>query len=254
MSEKLRILVVDDDRRLARTLVDILTVKGHQAQAAYSGPEALDRVKQEQFDCVLTDIRMPEMNGVELHRAIREAQPQVPVVLMTAYSSDRLVQEGLEQGALATMTKPLDINSLLGFLSSLRQQQSVAIVDDDPAFCQTLGDILEARGFAVTKITNPRDVAESLSPDEPVVLLNMKLNCVDGLEVLKEIRARYSRLPVILITGYRQEMSTAIQAALEIGAYACLYKPFDIDKLLQALAELRQRDLSRILGRLIRKS
>ena len=253
MSEKLRILVVDDDRRLARTLVDILTVKGHQAQAAYSGPEALDIVKQQQFDCVLTDIRMPEMNGVELHRAIREAQPQVPVVLMTAYSSDKLVQEGLEQGALATMTKPLDINSLLGFLSSLRQQQSVAIVDDDPAFCQTLGDILEARGFAVTRITNPRGVAESLSPDEPVVLLDMKLNSISGLEVLKEVRARYSRLPVILITGYRQEMSTAIQAALEIGAYACLYKPFDIDKLLQALAELRKRDLSRILGRLIRK-
>jgi len=254
MSEKLRILVVDDDRRLARTLVDILTVKGHQAEAAYSGPEALDRVKQEQFDCVLTDIRMPEMNGVELHRAIREAQPQVPVVLMTAYSSDKLVQEGLEQGALATLTKPLDINNLLGFLSSLRQQQSVAIVDDDPAFCQTLGDILEARGFAVTRITNPRGVAERLSPDEPVVLLDMKLNSIGGLEVLKEVRARYSRLPVILITGYRQEMSTAIQAALEIGAYACLYKPFDIDKLLQALAELRKRDLSRILGRLIRKS
>ena len=254
MSEKLQILVVDDDRRLARTLVDILTAKGHQAEAAYSGPEALDRVRREQFDCVISDIRMPEMNGVELHRAIREAQPQVPVVLMTAYSSDRLVQQGLAEGAIATLTKPLDINNLLGFLSSLRQQQSVAIVDDDPAFCQTLGDILEARGFAVTRITNPHDVAESLSPDEPVVLLDMKLNSIGGLEVLKEIRARYSRLPVILITGYRQEMSAAIQAALEIGAYACLYKPFDIDKLLQALAELRKRDLSRILGRLIGKS
>jgi len=253
MTEKLRILVVDDDRRLAGTLVDILTVKGHQAQAAYSGPEALDRVKQEQFDCVLTDIRMPEMNGVELHRAIREAQPHVPVVLMTAYSSDKLVQEGLEDGAIATLTKPLDINNLLCFLSSLRQQQSVVIVDDDPAFCQTLGDILGARGFAVTRLTDPSGVAESLSPDEPVVLLDMKLNSIGGLEVLKEIRARYPRLPVILVTGYRQEMSAAIQAALEIGAYACLYKPFQIDELLQALAELRKRDLSRILGRLIGK-
>ena len=253
MTEKLRILVVDDDRRLARTLVDILRVKGHQAEAAYSGPEALNRVKRERFDCVLSDIRMPERNGVELQRAIREAQPQAPVLLMTAYSSDRLVQEGLEQGALAILAKPLDINNLLCFLSSLRRQQSVVIVDDDPAFCQTLGDILEGRGFAVSKLTDPSGVAESLDSDELAVLLDMKLNSIGGLEVLKDLRARYSRLPVILVTGYRQEMSAAIQAALEIGAYTCLYKPFQIDELLQVLAEIRNRDLSRILGRAMGK-
>jgi len=127
LTEKLRILVVDDDRRLARTLVDILTVKGHQAQAAYSGPEALDRVKQEQFDCVLSDVRMPEMNGVELHRAIREQQPQTPVLLMTAYSSDRLVRQGLEEGAVACLTKPLNIDSLLRLISSLRPEGSAAV-------------------------------------------------------------------------------------------------------------------------------
>ncbi len=253
MTEKLRILVVDDDRRLARTLVDILMVKGHQAKAVYSGPEALNRVKRERFDCVISDIRMPEMNGVELHRAIREQHPQTPVVLMTAYSSDRLVQEGLEQGALAILAKPLDINNLLCFLSSLRRQQSVVIVDDDPAFCQTLGDILEGRGFAVSKLSDPSGVAESLDSDELAVLLDMKLNSIGGLEVLKEIRGRCPRLPVILVTGYRQEMSASIQAALEIGAYTCLYKPFQIDELLQALAELHKRDLSRILGRLIGK-
>ena len=253
MTEKLRILVVDDDRRLASTLVDILRVKGHQAEAAYSGPEAQDTLKQEQFDCVLSDIRIPEMSGVELQRAIREAQPQTPVLLMTAYSSDRLVQEALEEGAIATLTKPLDINNLLCFLSSLRQQQSVVIVDDDPAFCQTLGDILGARGFAVTKLTDPSGVAESLDSDELAVLLDMKLNSIGGLEILKEIRGRCPRVPVILVTGYRQEMSAAIQAALEIGAYACLYKPFEIDELLQSLADLRNRNLSRILRRLMAK-
>jgi len=253
MTEKLRILVVDDDRRLAKTLVDILRVKGHQAEAVYSGPKALDTLKQEQFDCVVSDIRMPEMSGVDLQLAIREQHPQTPVVLMTAYSSDRLVEEGLEQGALAILAKPLDINNLLCFLSSLRRQQSVAIVDDDPAFCQTLGDILEARGFAVSKLTDPSGVAESLDSDELAVLLDMKLNSIGGLEVLKEIRGRCPRLPVILVTGYRQEMSAAIQAALEIGAYTCLYKPFQIDELLQVLAEIHNRDLSRILGRAMGK-
>ena len=104
MSEKLRILIVDDDRKMAKTLVDILKVKGYEAEAAHSGPDALDRLNKGRFDCLLTDIKMPQMNGVELYRAIKAMQPDLPVVLMTAYSTDNLVQEGLEEGAIATLT------------------------------------------------------------------------------------------------------------------------------------------------------
>jgi len=248
MSEKLRILVVDDDRRMAKTLVNIFQVKGYQAEAAHSGPEALEKVAGERFDCVLTDIKMPEMNGVELYRAIKARQPDLTVVLMTAYSTDRLVNEGLEEGAVAVLTKPLDINTLLSFFSSLGQERSIVIVDDDPKFARTLGDILRARGFAVTQITDPHDVVERVRPNGQTVLLDMKLNDIGGLEVLEEIRAQHPCLPVVLVTGYRQEMAPAIEAALKIGAYTCLYKPFQIEELSQLLAEIRRQELGRILG------
>ena len=253
MSERLRILVVDDDRRMAKTLVNIFQVKGYQAEAAHSGPEALEKVAEDSFDCVLTDIKMPEMSGVELYRAIKAVRPDLPVVLMTAYSTDKLVNEGLEEGAVAVLTKPLDINLLLSFFSSLRQERSIVIVDDDPKFARTLGDILRARGFAVTQITDPHDVVERLEANGQVVLLDMKLNDIGGLEVLEEIRERYPRLPVILVTGYRQEMGRAIEAALKVAAYTCLYKPFQIEELSQLLAEIRRQELGRILGQRVRK-
>jgi CheY-like chemotaxis protein len=71
---------------MAKTLVDILKVKGYETDSATSGPEALEKVRSRRFDSVLTDIKMPEMNGVDLHRLIKQAQPDLPVVLMTAYS------------------------------------------------------------------------------------------------------------------------------------------------------------------------
>jgi len=253
MSEKLRILIVDDDRRMANTLSDIFKVKGYEAQAAYSGPEALDMVKKGHFDCVLTDIKMPQMNGVRLCRAIKAIQPDLPVVLMTAYSADVLVKEGLEEGVIASLTKPLDINLLLGFFSSLRKERSIVIVDDDPQFCQTLGDILRARDFAVTQVHDPQSLVEMLRTDAQVVLLDMKLNSINGLEVLKEIREHYPHLPVILVTGYREEMAPAIEAALKINAYTCLYKPFRIEELLQLFTEVRHRELGRVLGQHDRK-
>ena len=248
MSEELRILVVDDDRRMARTLVDIFKVEGYEAEVAHSGPEALERVAQGDVDCVLTDVRMPGVNGVELYRGIKARRPDLPVVLMTAYSSDRLVREGLEEGAIAALTKPLDMNQLLSFFSSLRRERSVVIVDDDVRFCQTLGDILRARGFAVSQANAPEDVVARLEANGQVVLLDMRLNGVSGLEVLEEIRERYPRLPVIVVTEQREEMGAAIDAALKIGAYTCLYKPFDVEELLQVLTEVHHRELGRALG------
>lgn len=251
MSEKLHILIVDDDRRMAKTLLDILQIKGYEAAVVYSGPQALHMVAKGQFDCVLTDIKMPEMNGVELYRAIKALRPELPVVFMTAYSE--LVEEGSEEDAIATLAKPLDINLLLSFFSSLRKERSIVIVDDDAEFCESLGGILRARGFAVIEVTDPHGVAEALRSDGQVVLLDMKLNSISGLEVLKEIRAQFPYLPVILLTGYGAEMAPVIEAALKIDAYACLYKPFDIGELLRLLTEVHHQELARVLGQPVRK-
>lgn len=127
MSESLRVLVVDDDPSTAKTLSDILRAKGHRVHMAHSGPVALARVEQAAFDCLVSDIRMPGMNGVDLYRAIKVHQPNLPTVLMTAYSADSLVGEGLEEGALAALTKPLDIEELLELLIHIRDQNRTAL-------------------------------------------------------------------------------------------------------------------------------
>ncbi len=247
MSENLRVLIVDDDRRMAKTLKDIFNVKGYGAEVAHSGPEALEKMAESHFDCVLTDIKMPEMNGVDLYKSIKQTQPDIPVVLMTAYSTDKLVKEGLQEGAIAALSKPLDIEALLSFLSTLRKDRSIVIVDDDPNFCKTLGDILQARGFAVTQITDPYDVVGKIQPDAQILLLDMKLNGINGLDLLKEIRSQHPNLPVILVTGYRDEMGEAIKAALKISAYTCLYKPLQIEELLQFLNEIHHCGLAKAL-------
>jgi DNA-binding NtrC family response regulator len=253
MSENLRILIVDDDQRMAGTLKDILNAKGYEADAVHSGPEAIEKIALTNYDFVLTDIKMPEMNGVELYKVIKQKQPDIAVVLMTAYSTDKLIKEGLEQGAIASLTKPLDINALLSFLSTLRKERSILIVDDDPKFCKTLGGILEERGFMVTAVTDPHGVVKRIEPGSQIVLLDMKLNSVGGLDVLKQIKEHYPHLPVILVTGYRDEMGDAIKAALTIGAHTCLYKPLDIDNLLQHLTKIHRKRLANVLGQPVRK-
>jgi DNA-binding response OmpR family regulator len=145
----------------------------------------------------------------------------------------------MQQGVVGVFNKPLDIAQLLGFFSSLAKNHAVAIVDDDPAFCKTLGDILRQRGFNVTQITDPHADVDLMASESQTILLDMKLNSINGLDVLKSIRKQYPTLPVLLVTGYRQEMAETIRAALEISAFTCLYKPLEIPDLLEKLAAIQ---------------
>ena len=65
------------------------------------------------------------------------------------------------------------------------------------------------------------------------VVLDLKLGSADGLDVLKDIRAKYPSKPVVLVTGYGEEMADSIEKGYRIGAYTCLYKPFEIDSLIK---------------------
>jgi CheY-like chemotaxis protein len=247
MTDKFQILIVDDDRRMTRTLADIFTLSGYEVTEAESGADALKKVSTMTFDCVLSDIKMPEMDGVELHRRLREIQPGLPVVLMTAYAADELIRLGLEEGVAGVFDKPLDINYLLSFFTSLEKNRTIVIVDDDKAFCKTLNDILEFRGFKVTQITDPHVDVNSFTTNAQVVLLDLKFNGISGVDVLMDIRKNNPALPVLMVTGHRQEMAKSIEAALQINAQACLYKPLEIPRLLEMLAGLQKERLRSLL-------
>jgi len=247
MKPKLRILIVDDDRRMVKTLVDILQYKGYDVLGESSSFRALEMIQYSPVDCILTDIKMPELNGLEFFREVKKIRPEISVVFMTAYATDELVQQALEEGAIATLNKPLDLNLLLCFFSALGTEPSIVIVDDDPQFCQTLGAVLQSRGFSVIEVSDPSALDTVLEPEGQVVLLDMKLNGISGLDVLKKIRERFPYIPVVLITGYRHDMASAIEAALEINAYTCLYKPLQIEELLKVLNRVHQQRVGRML-------
>jgi len=246
MSTRAHILVVDDDRRMVRTLVDILRIDGNHASPAHSAQEALETLEKEQIDCVLSDIRMPGVSGVELCRTIKKRDPLLPVILMTAYSDDRLVQDGLREGAIAVLPKPLDINTILPFFSSLLRERSIAIVDDDHDFCVTVREILKEEGFSVATYTDPLKALKRLDKETHMVLLGMKPGGADGLDILRRIRERHPHM-TILVTGYRKEMTEEIGSAVAMGAHTCLDKPLQTEELFKAITEVCYRNLGRIL-------
>jgi CheY-like chemotaxis protein len=121
MSASLSILIVDDNPPMSIALADILVLKGFEAYSANSGAEALDVMRDHPVDILLTDVKMPEMNGVELCRETRKIYPNITALLMTAYAADELIQQGMAEGVRTVLTKPVDINYLIAYLSAAKR-------------------------------------------------------------------------------------------------------------------------------------
>ncbi len=116
------ILIVDDDRGVTGTLGDILTDLGYKVTAVNDGFEAVEAVRRCSFKAVLLDVMMPGMNGIETYKEIKKIRPGISVMFMTAYSVEDLIAEGLREGALGVLYKPLDVRKLIRFIERIRRE------------------------------------------------------------------------------------------------------------------------------------
>ncbi len=108
------ILVADDDRDIASVLTDLLIDEGYQASTAFDGQQALECVEREEIDLIVSDIRMPRLDGVGLVRRLRELGWEKPVVLMSAVES---MQPGRDD--VTFLRKPIDLDDLLDVVARL---------------------------------------------------------------------------------------------------------------------------------------
>jgi len=101
------VLVVDDDRSALESIQEILLREDHQVSVAHSAEEALEMIRAEDYGVVLTDLRMPGMDGMDLLRTIKALRPETEVVIMTAFGTIERAVEAMREGAYDFVTKPL---------------------------------------------------------------------------------------------------------------------------------------------------
>ena len=120
--ESLRIVVVDDEPAQRELIGGFLTKQGHEVFAAGSGAEALAHARNRQVDLVLSDCRMPGMSGPDLLQKIKAVNPEIPLILMTAYGTVETAVQAMKDGAADYLTKPLDLEELLVRVGRVTEQ------------------------------------------------------------------------------------------------------------------------------------
>lgn len=107
------ILVIDDERAIRNTLKDILSFEGFEVEEAVDGAEGLEMIKQKDYDCILCDVKMPKMDGIEVLDKAKELKPDVPFVVISGHGNIETAVDAVKKGAYDFISKPPDLNRLL---------------------------------------------------------------------------------------------------------------------------------------------
>ena len=148
-----RILVADDDAVIREGLRRILTAEGYDVETVSNGRAALERLEQQRFKLLVTDLKMPGMSGLEVLQSLRACQPELPVVLITGYAAIDNAVEAMKNGATDYLSKPFSNEEIVCKVKNAMQSRAVLIDDiclwremsETHGFDRLLGDSREMK-------------------------------------------------------------------------------------------------------------
>jgi HAMP domain-containing protein/CheY-like chemotaxis protein/signal transduction histidine kinase len=260
-----RLLVVEDNPAEQLSVTELLGYDDIDVTVADTGSEALRLIHQESFDCVVLDLRLPDMSGFDILERLRDeaAMAELPVVVFTG--KELSPEEDVRLHTLARSVVVKDVESperLLDetalflhrvvlelpepkqkMLERLHRSdealvgRKVLVVDDDIRNIFALSSVLERRGMTVLTAGTGREAIATLesTPDVAIVLMDIMMPEMDGYETMQVIRQNpsFRRLPIIALTA--KAMKGDREKCLEAGASEYLAKPVNTDQLLSAL-------------------
>jgi CheY-like chemotaxis protein len=260
-----KLLVIEDDPAEQFTIQELLGYDDIDVVFANTGAEGLMLVRTEQFDCVVLDLRLPDMSGFEVLEQLRDTPSlsDLPVVVFTGkeLSSEEdarlhslarsVVVKGVESPERLLDETALFLHRVITNLPPEKQKmldrlhrsdealvgKKVLVVDDDVRNIFALSSVLERRGMTVLTAETGREAIETLesTPDVAITLMDIMMPEMDGYETMQVIRqnASFRRLPIIALTA--KAMKGDREKCLEAGASEYLAKPVNTEQLLSAL-------------------
>ena len=242
--EGMKILVVDDEKNMRGTLAAILAEKGYTVAEAGTGEQALDRCQQQAFDVVLMDVRMPGLNGVETFRKIRRHQDDTKVILMSAYHVDDLKRTALEEGAVAFLPKPLNVQRIMDLIQDVNKT-AILVVQNDQDEGERIHAKLREGGYHVTVASTPQDALKLVEQIRfNIVLIEDVLPAMTGLELYLAIKQITPTTLAIMMSGQEAEFVKITRQAVQQTPYTILKKPLDLDYLLDLLTSMSGQQAS----------
>jgi len=234
------ISVVDDDGSSRRSTTLLIESFGFHAAGFESADSFLRSTQLQETSCLVIDVRMPGMDGLQLQRYLAAAGYKIPIVFITAYDDTESRRQAMQAGAVAFLAKPFSADLLLQTVRSAlplelkERKKLISIVDDDESVRRTTTLLVQSFGFQAAAYESAESLMRSGQLQETSCLIvDLQMPGVNGLQLQRYLAASGYNIPIIFITAYDSKESR--QQAMQAGAVAFLNKPFNDELLLETL-------------------
>ncbi|HEX5844039.1 MAG TPA: response regulator [Pseudomonas sp.] len=250
--EHTQLLLIDDDEAVHNILRHQLSRHGYLVHSAMSGKEGLQKAEAEDFDVIVLDILMPEMDGWQVLQKLK-AHPKtqaVPVVLYTIVADK---EKGYALGADDYLVKPISKSKLLATLKNYRRSSSnkVLLIDDDQHTRELVDAYLGDMDYQLSKAQNGREGLEILQREQGtmIILLDLIMPVMNGFEFIDEVRKHpeFAKIPIIVISAHdlsNKERSLLLQhtqVIIKKGEYGKQELIGNIEAILRSQRDARKR-------------
>ena len=163
-----KILIIDDEKSIRNTLKEILSYEGHEVSEAADGSEGIKLAEKDKFDIILSDIKMPKMDGIEVLEKLQELTPETPVVMISGHGNIETAVEAIRKGAFDYISKPLDLNRMLVTIRNAMDRST--LVKETKTLKRKIYKTTEMVGQS-EPIQKIREMIEKVAPTEARVLI-----------------------------------------------------------------------------------
>ena len=163
-----KILIIDDERAIRNTLKEILEFENYQVEVAENGKQGLDMATATAYDLIFSDIKMPEMDGIELLNALREAEIESPVVMISGHGNIETAVDCIKRGAADFIEKPIDLNRLL--ITTKNALEKKNLVQETKVLKKKVGTKFQMIGESEA-IQRVREMIHKVAPTDARVLI-----------------------------------------------------------------------------------
>ncbi len=163
-----KILIIDDEKAIRKTLSEILAFEGHHITEAIDGEDGLQKFKENTFDVVLCDIKMPKMDGIEFLEKAKSVNPDVPIIIISGHGQIDTAVDAVKKGAYDYISKPPDLNRLLITLRNAAEKQN--LVTETKVLKKRISKVQEIVGQSAP-IQKIKDTINKVAPTDARVLI-----------------------------------------------------------------------------------
>jgi FixJ family two-component response regulator len=245
------ISVVDDDESVRRTTTLLIESFGFRATAFESAEQFLSSGKLEDTSCLIVDLQMPGINGLQLQSQLAAEGCGIPIIFITAFDDKEARRRAIQAGAVAFLGKPFGDEQLLESIrSALRDTDGdagvtrnlISTIDDDESVRGTTTLLIESFGFRGAAFESAERFLSSGHLDNTACLIvDVRMPGMNGLQLQSQLAAEGCGIPIIFITAFDDKESR--RRAIQAGAVAFLGKPFTDEQLLQSIrSALRHKE------------